>query len=180
MKYSCLFFGIFCFFCLSCKNFTEKKDLDSEKVIMNFEKNKKIVVPDSLEDLASGDMFFLNSNLENSFMIHTLDVTCEGCVVLLNKLLGYFKEIEEYYGVKTLIIASSAYVGDELKRQFLHYPYPVLYDEFESFKLKNRIVRDDILCSFLVKDNKILKVGDLKMKESRDEFNKILKETFYK
>lgn len=172
---------ILCLFCFSCKRNLDKRDVVLEKIIMNFEKTRdRIVVPDSLEDLASGEIFYLKSFPSNSFFIHTLDVTCEGCVFQLNNLLGYFKDIEKRYGLNTLIIASSAYVSDEVKRHFLHYPYPVLYDENEYFKLGNRIVRDDVLCSFLVKDGKLLKVGDLKMQESREDFNRILKEVFRK
>ena len=179
-KIYCLL-GIFCLFCFSCKRSSVKKDVDSENIIINFEKSRgRIVVPDSLEDLASGGIFYLNSLSSNSFLIHTLDVTCEGCVVQLNGLLNYFREIEERYGLKTLIIASSAYVGEKVKQRFLHYPYPVLYDENESFKWKNRIIRDDVLCSFLVKDCNLLKVGDLKTQESREDFNRILEEVFRK
>lgn len=181
MKIIYCLFGVFCLFCFSCKGYSVKKDIDSGKIIENFEKTRtRIIVPDSLEDLASGEIFYLDSFSSNSFLIHTLDVTCEGCVVQLDGLLEYFHEIEKHYGLKTLIIASSAYVGDKVKQRFLHYPFPVLYDENESFKWKNRIVRDDVLCSFLIKDCNLLKVGDLKTQKKRKEFNRILEEVFRK
>lgn len=75
----------------------------------------------------------------------------------------------------SFIIASSAYMDERIKNELVGYPYPIILDEFESFKLKNKIIRDDILCSFLIKDSKVIEVGDLKDVSFQNEVENLLK-----
>ena len=58
---------------------------------------------------------------------------------------------------------------NEVEKYLFNYPYPILLDRSEIFKIRNKIIRDDILCSFLIENSKVLKVGDLKDQTFREE-----------
>lgn len=158
---------------VSCIN---KKEDAGEKIRSSFLKRKdNIVLPDSLPNWVNGELYIAKILPTDIALIHTLDITCDGCVRILENLIGYFRKIEEIYGVKIIIIASSAYMDERIKNELVGYPYPIILDEFESFKLKNKIIRDDILCSFLIKDSKVIEVGDLKDVSFQNEVENILK-----
>jgi len=132
-------------------------------------------MPDSLIDIRTGELFEFKSNNLDTYMLHTLDISCDGCVKMLDKLSGYFKQIQKKYGIRVIILASTLYVNEEIKELLSNYPFPILLDESENFKIENKILRDDILCSFLIFESKAIAVGDLKNVFFRDSFNETLR-----
>ena len=116
---------------------------------MNFiEKDKNLIIPDSLTNLVDGTLFKTNNTCDSGIMlIHTLDIPCGGCVKALDNLSEYFVKLDKNHNIRTIIIASSSYMENEVEKYLFNYPYPILLDSSEIFKIRNKIIRDDILCS---------------------------------
>ena len=161
----------FLLLCASCKNTkTDNNDI-AEKICLNFiEKDKNLIIPDSLTNLVDGTLFKTYNTCDSGIMlIHTLDIPCGGCVKALDNLSEYFVKLDKNHNIRTIIIASSSYMENEVEKYLFNYPYPILLDSSEIFKIRNKIIRDDILCSFLIENSKVLKVGDLKDQTFREE-----------
>ena len=132
----------FLLLCASCKNTkTDNNDI-AEKICLNFlEKAKNLIIPDSLTNLVDGTLFNTNNTCDSGIMlIHTLDITCGGCVKALDNLSEYFVKLDKNHNIRTIIIASSSYMENEVEKYLFNYPYPILLDSSEIFKIRNKAV----------------------------------------
>ena len=83
-----LLLAAFLLLCVSCKNTKTDNNNIAEKICLNFiEKDKNLIIPDSLKNLVDGNLFNINNVCDSGIMlIHTLDITCGGCVKALDNL----------------------------------------------------------------------------------------------
>lgn len=102
---------------------------------------------------------FLSRKKENQYeLIHILDITCHSCLVEISDNSKFINKLNEC-GVSFAIIGYSSYNDTLFDPQLTCYPF--YFDFHKKFSLDNHLLYEDITKTFLIKENKIIMVGNL-------------------
>lgn len=163
MKYYCiiLFVSIF----ISCKNEKTFQEKICSKYI------GKELVELSKEKLINKDL--VDYNQRTYRLIHTLDITCCSCIEIINENTEFIEMLDEYQ-VAFELIGFSSYNEHSFSPVLLQYPF--YFDFYREFCSQNKLIYDDITRTFLVKENRIIAVGNFNDKKFRDIVLNILEQ----
>lgn len=92
-------------------------------------------------------------------LLHTMDITCSSCI---HEILDNESFIYELAGrhVSFEIVGYSSYKDSVFDAVLLQYPF--YFDFYRKFRTRNKILDDNVVCTFFLDGKKILFAGDMK------------------
>jgi hypothetical protein len=120
-------------------------------------KNKELIYPNELIPINTNEKFDTTINTKKTLIINYLDADCSVCVEDLKSWDKYLKNNQQK--AVFIISGSEQLKVDYMINDVLFFKHPVFYDEFDGFNQLNELSYYKAYHSFLLKDNKVIKVG---------------------